>query len=167
MNNSWIKCINKKDIIYFMCLFLSVIIIMNRDDAINMIVSSNYPSLIIYNCFFIWLFKKNLVIQKINNFIITRKKYNSFIKQIFLSNICLGILFSMIFSIFMLNYSTGIKNGTMSILVYYMVIYTLIIGIGSLIISFQSIVDKNMLCLFVPIAIQLTFHYYFVSIYFV
>lgn len=167
MSNCLIKSISKKDIICFICLFLSVIVIMNREEAIDMYVSSNYPSLIVYNCFFLWLFKKNLVIQKINDFIITRKKYNLFMRQMFLSNVCLGIVFSLVFTIFILIYSTGIQSDTINILIYYMVVYTLVIGIGSLIISLQSMISKNMLCLFVPIVIQLVFHYYFASVYFV
>ena len=157
-----LKLIKKQDTISLIALILLIPVVTRLDRRVNFIyilLTSNYITLILNIACLVLMYKKVMIINGINHTLITRKGYkntkqNIYVFMILTTLLFLAILYGFLFLVY------GISQMSINLLLM-LVIYTFLYLFEISIIYLQFNRKSNILCIALPIIINLICHYMF------
>lgn len=157
-----LKLIKKQDTISLIILILLIPVVTRLNGRVNFIyilLTSNYITLILNIACLVLMYKKIMIINGINHTLITRKgykntKHNIYAFMIMTTLLFLAILYGFLFLVY------GISQMSINLLLM-LVIYTFLYLFEISIIYLQFNRKSNILCIALPIIINLICHYMF------
>lgn len=157
-----LKLIKKQDTISLIILILLIPVVTRLNGRVNFIyilLTSNYITLILNIACLVLMYKKIMIINGINHTLITRKGYknskqNIYDFMIMATLLFLAILYGFLFLVY------GISQMSINLLLM-LVIYTFLYLFEISIIYLQFNRKSNILCIALPIIINLICHYMF------
>ena len=157
-----LKLIKKQDTISLIILILLIPVVTRLNGRVNFIyilLTSNYITLILNIACLVLMYKKIMIINGINHTLITRKGYNNTKHNIYAFMIMTTLLFlAILYGFLFLVY--GISQMSINLLLM-LVIYTFLYLFEISIIYLQFNRKSNILCIALPIIINLICHYMF------
>ena len=157
-----LKLIKKQDTISLIILILLIPVVTRLNGRVNFIyilLTSNYITLILNIACLVLMYKKIMIINGINHTLITCKgykntKHNIYAFMIMTTLLFLAILYGFLFLVY------GISQMSINLLLM-LVIYTFLYLFEISIIYLQFNRKSNILCIALPIIINLICHYMF------
>lgn len=157
-----LKLIKKQDTISLIILILLIPVVTRLNGRVNFIyilLTSNYITLILNIACLVLMYKKIMIINGINHTLITRKGYKNSKQNIYAIMIMATLLFlAILYGFLFLVY--GISQMSINLLLM-LVIYTFLYLFEISIIYLQFNRKSNILCIALPIIINLICHYMF------